>query len=179
RRLAGSDRTPPRGRCRTAGNWAHDLAFGGRLPTAATVDKYVKDRPVFIRRYDGHMALANSAALKLAGITADTKEVPGGVIDRLADGRTPSGLLRDNAMSLVGRLIPEPGEEQVLEAVLAAQKYAAEVGVTSVQDMDGSGSETRRRLLRTLQRLAREGRLTCRVDLGWPIALHREVAAAG
>jgi predicted amidohydrolase YtcJ len=179
RRLVEFDRRLPRDRWITGGHWDHDRAFGGQLPTAAIVDKYVKDRPVFINRYDGHMALANTAALKLAGVTADTKEVPGGVIFRLPDGKTPSGVFKDNAMSLVGRLVPPPGEEQILEAVLAAQKYAAEVGVTSVQDMDGSGAETRRRLFRTLQRLAHEGRLTCRVDLRWPIAQFREVAALG
>jgi predicted amidohydrolase YtcJ len=179
KRLAEFDKNTPRGRWLTGGNWDHDRAFDGKLPTAATVDKYVKDRPVFIQRYDGHMALANSAALKLAGVTADTKDVPGGVIDRLADGKTPSGLLRDNAMSLVGRLIPEPDEAEILEAVLAAQKHAAEVGVTSVQDMDGSSSETRRRLFRVLQKLAREDKLTCRIDLRWPIGLHKELAATG
>jgi predicted amidohydrolase YtcJ len=178
RRLVEFDRTTPRGRWLLGGLWDHDRTFGGKLPSAATVDKYVKDRPVFIRRYDGHMALANSAALKLANITAETKDIPGGVIDRLADGK-PSGILRDNAMSLVGRLVPEPDEDEILDAVLAAQKYAAEVGITSIQDMDGSGSETRRKLFRVLQRLAREGRLTCRIDLRWPIGSHKELAAVG
>jgi predicted amidohydrolase YtcJ len=179
RRLKEFDDKLPRDRWIVGGNWDHDRAFGGQLPTATTVDKYVKNRPVFIRRYDGHMALANTAALNLAGVTADTKEVPGGVIFRLPDGRTPSGVLKDNAMSLVGRLVPEPDLGEIAEAVLAAQKHAAEVGVTSVQDMDGSGAETRRRHFRTLQRLARDGRLTCRVDLRWPITLHREVASVG
>ncbi|MBY0513506.1 MAG: amidohydrolase [Gemmataceae bacterium] len=179
RRLREFDQKLPRDRWIVGGHWDHDRTFGGRLPTAATVDKYVKDRPVFINRYDGHMALANTAALKLAGVTADTKEPAGGVIFKLPDGKTPSGVLKDNAMSLVGRFVPEPGDEEILEAVLAAQKHAASVGVTSVQDMDGSGPETRRKLFRVLQRLDREGRLTCRVDLRWPIASHRELAAVG
>jgi predicted amidohydrolase YtcJ len=179
KRLREFDQKTPRERWLTGGNWDHDRTFAGKMPSAAIVDKYVKDRPVFIRRYDGHMALANSVALKLAGVNPDTKDVPGGVIDRLADGKTPSGILRDNAMSLVGRLIPEPDEAEILEAVLAAQKHAAEVGVTSIQDMDGSSPETRRRLFRVLQRLAREDKLTVRIDLRWPIALHRELSAAG
>lgn len=179
RRLAEFDKKTPRDRWLVGGNWDHDRAFGGKLPSAATIDKYVKDRPVFIRRYDGHMALANSAALKLAAVTAETKDVPGGVIDRLADGKTPSGVLRDNAMSLVGRLVPEPDETEILEAVLAAQKHAAELGVTSIQDMDGSSAETRRRLFRILQRLAREEKLTCRIDLRWPIGAHRELTPPG
>jgi predicted amidohydrolase YtcJ len=179
KRLKKFDENTPRGRWIIGGLWDHDRTFKGELPTAATIDKAVKDRPVFIRRYDGHMGLANSAALKLAGITAATKDPPGGVIYRLADGKTPSGILKDNAMSLVERLIPEPDDEEILEAVLAAQKAAAEVGVTSVQDLDGSGPETRRKLFRIYQKLARDGKLTCRIDLRWPIAAYKEVSNTG
>ncbi|AMV27307.1 N-substituted formamide deformylase precursor [Gemmata sp. SH-PL17] len=179
KRLTAFDKNTPRERWIVGGQWDHDRTFKGVLPTAATVDKFVKDRPVFISRYDGHMGLANSAALKLAGITADTKDPPGGVIYRLADGKTPSGILKDNAMALVDRLIPDPGDAEILEAVLTAQKAAAEVGVTSVQDLDGSAPETRRKLFRIYQRLAREGKLTCRIDLRWPIALYKELANTG
>lgn len=178
-RLAAFDARTPRERWITGGQWDHDRTFKGALPTAATIDKFVKDRPVFIRRYDGHMALANSAALKLAGITADTKDPPGGVIYRLADGKTPSGVLKDNAMALVDRLIAAPGEDEILEGVLAALRAAAAAGVTSVQDLDGNGPETRRRLLRVYQRLAQDGRLTCRIDMRWPIAAYKELANAG
>lgn len=170
RRLVEFDKKLPRDRWITGGNWDHDRAFGGKTPTAATIDQYVKDRPVLINRYDGHMSLANSAALKLAGVTADTKDVPGGVVDRLADGKTPSGLLRDAAAGLVGRLVPEPDDAAILEAVLASQQLAASVGVTSVQDMEGSSTPTRRKLFRGLQRLDREGKLTCRIDVRWPVA---------
>lgn len=179
KRLVEFDKKLPRDRWIVGGNWDHDRAFNGALPTAAIVDKYVKDRPVFIRRYDGHMALANTAALKLAGITADTKEVAGGVIYRLADGKTPSGILKDNAMGLVGRLIPEPGEEEIAEALRAAMRACAENGITSVQDMDGSAAETRRKLIRILQRFGRDGQMTVRLDLRWPIALRQEVIAIG
>jgi len=178
-RLAAFDKNTPRERWIVGGLWDHDRTFGGELPTAATIDKYVKDRPVFIRRYDGHMGLANSAALKLAGITVDTPDPPGGVVLRLADGKTPSGVLKDNAMALVDRLVPEPGDEEILEGVLAAQKAAAAVGVTSVQDLDGNGPETRRKLFRTYQRLARDEKLTCRIDLRWPITLCKELSNTG
>ena len=120
RRLAEFDEKLPRDRWMLGGNWDHDRTFGGKLPTAAILDKYVPDRPVFIRRYDGHMALANTAALKLAGVTAETKDPAGGVIYRLADGKTPTGVLKDNAMGLVERLIPEPGDDEIAEAVRAA-----------------------------------------------------------
>jgi predicted amidohydrolase YtcJ len=179
RRLVAAAGGTDRERWILGGLWDHDRTFKGELPTAATVDKFVADRPVFIRRYDGHMALANSAALKRAGITADTKDPPGGVIQRLADGRTPSGVLKDNAMGLVEAVVPEPGDEEVLEAVLAAQSAAAAVGVTSVQDLDGSAPQTRQKLFRIYQRLARDGKLTCRIDLRWPLAQYRELAALG
>lgn len=179
RRLKEFDAKLPRDRWIVGGNWDHDRTFGGRLPTAELVDKYVRGRPVFISRYDGHMALANSAALRLAGVTADTREVPGGVVYRLADGKTPSGVLKDNAMNLVGRLVPEPDDAEIAEAVRAALKAMAEAGVTSVQDMDGSAAETRRKLIRVLQRLARTGDLTCRVDLRWPIGSPRDVTGVG
>lgn len=179
KRLQEFDRKLPRDRWIVGGNWDHDRAFGGKLPTAANIDKYVKDRPVFIRRYDGHMALANTAALKLAGVTSDSKEVSGGVIYRLDDGKTPSGILKDNAMGLIQRLIPEPGDEEIAEAVKAAMRACAENGITSVQDMDGSAPETRRKLFRVLQRFARDGQMTVRLDLRWPIALRQEVIALG
>src|SRR5205085_8012816 len=105
----------PQDRWIVAGKWNHDRTIDGRLTTAALIDKYVKDRPVFIRRYDGHMGVANTAALKLAGVTADTTDPAGGVVYRLPDGKTPSGVLKDNAMSLVDRLIPEPDEREVRE----------------------------------------------------------------
>lgn len=178
KRLKAFDETTSRGRWMLGGLWDHEKTFAGKLPTAALLDKYVKDRPVFIRRYDGHMGVANSAALKLAGITKDTKDPPGGVLERDATG-APAGVLKDNAMSLVDRLVPEPDEDEIREAVRAALKAASEVGVTSVQDLDGSAPETRRKLFRIYQQLARDGKLTCRLDLRWPIAAYRELANAG
>src|SRR5262245_16006039 len=99
------------------------------------LDKYVKGRPVFLRRYDGHMALANTAALKLAGITAKTPDPPGGVIYRKPGTKEPTGLLRDNAMSLVDRHVPAPSDDEILDALRAALAEARSVGVTAVQDM--------------------------------------------
>jgi len=179
RRLREFDQKLPKGRWMLGGNWDHDRTFDGKLPTASTLDKYVSDRPVFIRRYDGHMALANTAALKLAKVTADTKEPAGGVVYRLEDGKTPSGILKDNAMGLVDRLIPEPDEAEIADSVRAAMRACAENGLTSVQDMDGSSSNTRRTLFRVLQRLARDGQMTVRLDLRWPIAMRRDVADLG
>jgi predicted amidohydrolase YtcJ len=179
RRLREFDRKLPPGRWILGGEWDHDRTFAGRLPTAELLDRYVHDRPVFLRRYDGHMAVVNTRVLKLAGITAQTPDPPGGVIYRKPGGREPSGVLRDNAMNLAAHLVPATTDEEVIEAVRAALAEARQVGVTSVQDMDGSDPPTRRQLLRLYQDLARAGKLTLRVDLRWPLAEWKSLAALG
>ncbi len=176
RRLQEFDRKLPRDRWLLGGDWDHDRTFGGRLPTAKMLDKYVGDRLVFLRRYDGHMALANSKALGAAGITAGTKDPPGGVIYREPGTREPSGVLRDNAMELVARLIPPPSDEEMVEAVRAALLEARTLGVTSMQDMAGGDARQRGRLLGLYRRLAQSGRLTARIDLRWPLAEWRDMA---
>lgn len=179
RLLKKFDSELPRDRWILGGNWDHDRTFKGELPTAAILDKYVPDRPIFIHRYDGHMGVANTRALKLAGITADTKDPDGGVIFRTGKTKEPSGILKDNAMSLIGRVIPNPSDEEIGEAVRAALAEARRIGVTSVQDLEGSDAATRRKLLRIYQRLARQGQLTCRIDLRWPIASQKELLDLG
>jgi len=179
KRLREFDKKLPRDRWLLGGEWDHDRTFAGELPSAALIDKYVPDRPVFLRRYDGHMGVVNSVVLKMAGITADTKDPDGGVIYRLPGRKEPTGLLRDNAMDLVTKLIPAPSDSEIAEAVQAALKEAAGVGVTSVQDMDGSDPATRRKLFRLYQQLAKAGKLTVRVDLRWPLADWKELAQLG
>jgi predicted amidohydrolase YtcJ len=169
----------PRDRWLLGGEWDHDRTFNGRLPTAELLDGYVADRPVFLRRYDGHMAVVNSLVLKMAGITAKTTDPLGGVIYRKPGSQEPSGLLRDNAMDLVTGLIPAPSDGEIAEAVNAALAEARQNGVTSVQDMDGSGPTTRRKLFRLYQNLARSERLTLRVDLRWPLAEWKSLADLG
>ena len=179
RRLREFDRKLPRDRWLLGGEWDHDRTFKGVLPTAALIDRYVPNRPVFLRRYDGHMAVVNSRALELAGITAKTPDPPGGVIYRKPGGKAPTGLLRDNAMSLVQRLVPPVTRAEIIEAVRAALDKARRVGVTSVQDMDGSDARTRRQLFRLYQQLAKSGKLTLRIDLRWPLAAWNELARLG
>jgi len=90
---------------------------------------------VLVNRTDGHMALANSLALKLAGVTKEVKDVPGGVIVRDAKTGEPTGILKDAAMDLVDKAVPERSFEEKLAAARAATEHAASVGVTSVTDM--------------------------------------------
>jgi predicted amidohydrolase YtcJ len=177
--LKDYDAKTPRERWMLGGEWDHDRALGGKLPTAELIDKYVKDRPVFIRRYDGHMAVVNTTVLKMAGITAQTPDPPGGVIYRKPGSKEPTGLLRDNAMDLVEKLVPAPTDDEIVEAVRAAHDEVTRAGVTSVQDMDGSDLKTRQKLFRLYQRMARDGKLTVRVDFRWPLADWESVAKLG
>ena len=131
------------------GTWDH-TNWGGELPRRDWIDAVTPDNPVWIARLDGHMALANSIALKEAGVDADTPDVAGGEIIRDEAGR-PTGILKDNAMLLVQEAIPEPTERQLDSYLDAAMQYVAANGVTSVHDMfdnvaDGwVGLETYRR----------------------------------
>src|SRR5581483_7188494 len=124
------DQKLPRDRWLLGGGWDHDRALGGKLPTAELLDKYVPDRPVFLRRYDGHMSVVNTRVLKMAGITADTPDPAGGVVYRKPGSKEPTGLLRDNATSLVWPLVPAPTETEIVEAVRAALIECRKHGVT-------------------------------------------------
>ena len=179
RRLQEFDRKHPRGGWMLGGDWDHDRTFGGKLPDAQLLDRYVRERPVYLRRYDGHMAVANSRAMALASITARTEDPSGGVMDRQGDSRQPSGIFRDNAMGLVDRVVPAPSEADVVEAVHQALQEISRNGITSVQDMDGGTADSRRTLFRHYQGLARQGALTARIDLRWSLAEWNELDRLG
>ena len=163
----------PKGRWILGGNWDHENWTPARLPTRQLIDEAAGDHPVFINRLDGHMSLANSAALKLAGITRQTPDPPGGAIVRDANGE-PAGVLKDAAQSAVWRVIPAASDAEVAEAVRAAMRYAAENGVTSVQDMSASPE-----YLRVYQRLLQRGELTVRISGHQPLASWKRLADAG
>jgi predicted amidohydrolase YtcJ len=129
----------PKGRWITGGDWDHErwAAANGNapLPTKELIDPFTPDRAVFVNRLDGHMALANSYALKLAGITRDTPDPPGGIIVRDPKSGEPTGVLKDAAQDAVWKVAPDPTLDEKLEAARAATNHAAAHGVTSVQDM--------------------------------------------
>lgn len=115
------------------GNWDHEM-WGGELPRRDWIDAVTPDNPVWINRLDGHMALANSLALQAAGVDADSPDIAGGEIVRDQSG-SPTGILKDNAMSLVETVVPAPGDAQLDRQAAAAMDYVASKGVTSVHDM--------------------------------------------
>ncbi len=122
----------------TGGDWDHEL-WGGELPRREWVDRATPNHPVWVNRLDGHMALANSAALRAAGVTRQTKDVAGGEIVRDRRGE-PTGVLKDNAMSFVDKVVPPPAPALSDRALQAAMRHVAEQGVTSVHNM-GSWSD--------------------------------------
>ena len=125
--------TVPAGTWITGGDWDHSL-WGGQLPRREWIDAATPNHPVWINRLDGHMALANSAALEAAKVSRSTRDISGGEIVRAQNGE-PTGLLKDNAMSLVDRVVPDPSDAMRDRALAAAMKYVAERGVTAVHNM--------------------------------------------
>ncbi|HYH81320.1 MAG TPA: amidohydrolase, partial [Longimicrobium sp.] len=175
RRIRDYARTLPAGAWITEGNWDHSL-WGGELPRREWIDSVTPHNPVWISRLDGHMALANSAALRAAGVTAATGDVEGGEIVR-GDGRMPTGILKDNALGLVDRVVPAPTPQQQDRALDAAMRHVAEQGVTSVQHMGGWDD------LAAFRRASAAGRLRTRISAAVPLEtwarLRDTVAARG
>jgi len=145
------------------GNWDHQRFDPPVLPRKEWIDGVTPSNPVLVHRLDGHMALANSMALDLAGITRDTPSPPGGEIVRGRNGK-PTGILKDAAMDLVARRVPPPSLEERVRAAEAALREAGRFGITSVHDMDyAPGFEV-------YQKLFREGRLTARIYVYLPVS---------
>jgi predicted amidohydrolase YtcJ len=156
RRIGEYAKTLPRGTWIQEGNWDHEGWPSKTLPTRQLVDPVTPDHPVFVQRLDGHMGLANSLALRRAGISRETEDPPGGTVGRDASGE-PTGILKDNAMELVSRVIPEASREMNLRAARAALTEAARRGVTTIQDNSAEDA------LPTYQELRARGELTARM----------------
>ncbi len=171
--LAEFARHRPTGQWITGGNWDHENWSPARLPTRQLIDPVTQNWPVFINRLDGHMSLANSVALKLAGVDKNTKDVAGGVIVRDADGN-PTGILKDAAQGLVERVIPAPSPQQIRDAIHAAETYANAQGVTSVQDMSAAPE-----VFRVYQTMLRDGELRVRISGHQPLVSWQRLANVG
>ncbi|HEX9658600.1 MAG TPA: amidohydrolase [Bacteroidota bacterium] len=157
----------------SGGDWDHDNWPGGNLPTKELIDKQTPNTPVFVSRYDGHMALANSVVLKIAGITEDTPDPPGGTIVKDPVTGEPTGILKDEAMSFVYRHMPEASEDELMEAARLALAEARKFGLTSIQDMAFSSH------VKIYKRLKEEGELTARMYCRLPIGMTDELIKAG
>ncbi|HXM39509.1 MAG TPA: amidohydrolase [Gemmatimonadales bacterium] len=154
----------------TGGDWDHTLWRGTPLPRRDWIDSVTPNNPVFVNRLDGHMALANSAAIRAAGVTKETPTPSGGEIPRDARGE-PIGIFKDRAMGLIWRVAPVPSPEQRDSALVHALAHAASLGVTATGHMSASWAD-----LASYRRLARANRLTLRVAVYLPLEDWRSVA---
>ena len=162
RLIAERAQKTPAGEWVLGGDWDDQLWDPPVLPGRQLIDPVSPATPVFVNRFDGHMAVANSVALKLAGVTAATPDPPGGVIVRDAAG-SPTGLLKDAAMGLVNKVIPPLPPARRAQALTRALEHAASLGVTSVRDMGPDAAD-----LSTYADFAESGRLTVRISAAPP-----------
>jgi len=181
RRIAEKAKTLAPGRWLMGGDWDEQAWAFARLPTRQLIDAVTENTPVFLSRYDGHAVLANSLALKLAGVTRATPDPVGGVIVRDAAGE-PTGVFKDAAQQLIAKVIPRPSMNDMSAALRAALAEAARVGVTSVHsiaiDTDSwNGSFTGE--IELMRRAELEGWLTCRVYEIVPITQWEKLRDAG
>jgi len=139
------------------GDWDETKWTPAQLPTKELIDPTASQTPVAVSRYDGHMTLANSLALKLAGVTGKTPDPDGGVIVHDAQGN-PTGALKDAAADLVYKVIPNPTHDQRRHSIERALEHAASLGVTSVQHMDPDYAD-----VAIYSELLEEGKLTTRI----------------
>ncbi len=146
----------------TGGDWDHQN-WGGELPERSWIDSVTPHNPVWINRLDGHMALANTAALREAKVPMAGGDVTGGTIMRDAAG-SPAGVFKDNAQYLVDRAVPDPTPAMVDRALEAAMTYVAERGVTSVHNM-GSWSD-----VAAFERARQAGKLRTRIYAAVPLS---------
>jgi predicted amidohydrolase YtcJ len=182
RRIAEKAKTLEPGRWLLGGDWDEQAWASAKLPARGMIDAVTENHPVFLSRYDGHAALANSLALKLAGVTRATPDPVGGVIVRDPTTGEPTGIFKDAAQDLIAKVIPPPTEAEMTEALRAALAEAARVGLTSIHsitvDEDSwNGSFTGE--IRLLRRAELEGWLTCRMYEIIPITRWEKLRDAG
>lgn len=160
-RLANHIKSQTAGKWITGGEWDHEAWPDKAYPNCRLIDDVTPENPVLLYRLDLHVALANSLALRIAGINSGSPEPDGGSIERDEAGE-PTGILKDNAITLVSRHIPKLSSSDCFEAVNAAMKHANELGVTSVQDVFPVDS------LPVYQQMLRENKLSVRVLAAFP-----------
>ena len=143
--------------------WDQTLFERDQWPTKEHLDREIREAPVFLKRICGHVAVANSKALQIAGITRETPDPPGGRIVR--DPRTgdPTGRLEETAMDLVTQYIPEPEETEITEAIVGMLDGLKTYGITSIQDHSDSSAYS------VYAKLEEEGYLTCRITMWFPL----------
>jgi hypothetical protein len=141
----------------TGRGWNHEFWEDNSWPTASELDAITTEHPIYVRRVDGHSGWANSLALKLAGVTNDTKDPQGGAIRRDKKG-IATGVVIDAAENIISNIIPEDSDDKLIKAVLDAQKHVLKRGITSITSI---GNERNFEIFRTL---LNENKLKVRVN---------------
>jgi hypothetical protein len=177
RRVAERAHSTPKGEWILNGDWDETKWTPPQLPTRELIDPATPDNPVFLDRYDGHMALANSVALRMAGITAQTPDPPGGIIVRDEDGN-PTGALKDAAKDFVLKVVPALSHDQRIKQAKRALAYAASLGVTSVQEMNDAETDSFADF-EVYSELLERGELTARIYVAPAIADWQRQAKVG
>jgi len=179
RRLADYAKDLPPNRWVLNGNWDH-TQWGGELPHRDWIDAFTKDTPVYVIRIDGHIALANSAALKAAGITRETANPDGGEIMHDDEGKL-TGILKGNALNLVLSVIPTPKDDELMEQFSLAQTHALSLGLTKVHAVTAYPTETT--MLDIFQMAKTRGLMKIRAQVSTPIEswpeMQKEVSENG
>ncbi|WP_026893709.1 amidohydrolase [Clostridiisalibacter paucivorans] len=146
--------------------WNHDKFKEKRLPRKEDIDEVISDRPVYMVRACYHICVVNSKALELAGITKDTKDPEGGKIDRDPETGEPTGILRENAIYMVNRLIPVTENiEDMKNLIEQSIKDANKVGLTSIQTDDFTYAKSYQQAIDAYEQLKAEGRLNARINM--------------
>jgi len=179
KRLADFVTHLPTGQWILNGNWDH-TQWGGELPHRDWIDSFTENNPVYVIRIDGHMALANTAALKAAGITRETVNPDGGIIMRDESGQ-PTGVLKGNALNLVLSVIPAPSNDELMNQFRLAQEHALSLGIVKVHALTAYPTETN--MLDIFKLARKRGLLKIRAQVSTPIEvwqnMKKEVQALG
>lgn len=146
------------------GDWDQTQFDLLELPKKEWIDAVTPENPVFVNRLDGHMVFVNSLALKLSGVTKDSAVPKGGVMVLDPVTGDPTGILKDDAMEMVSRYIPEPSQAEKKRAAEAALQHAASLGVTTIHEMAYVDN------FNVYAELLRENKLTARVVVYIPIS---------
>lgn len=153
----------------TGFGWDETLWHSKELPTRWDIDEVTTDHPVFLKRTDGHVAVANTLALKMAHVTLASKDPEGGEIARDLSG-APNGILRETAQDLVSAISPVPTPDKSRQAIEASLQEIAQSGVTSVQDFSGGSAVEFAEYFKIFEQLEREGKLTARISEWLPFS---------
>jgi len=152
----------PAGQWLTGRGWDQSLWKGEAFPTREDLDAVAPEHPAFLRRKCGHAGWANSRALELAGITAETPDPAGGAIEHDPATGQPTGILKETAMDLVFRLFDDPSVEEAADAIKVGIANAHKLGLVGVHTMEGAPS------LRGFQQVRADGELKLRVLMQIP-----------